>query len=199
MTWTSSGKITTSGDFSADKKGVYTITATSKARPKVTATTTVTVGACKCPWSARIWGPLPYASGGFTDITAMWEPTLQNLQITATDDRGLRFVVIATRVPWGATGAFDARGTAAPPGSAGVVDSFDAPALLKDGSLSRSELFIESWDGNKLKGRYRGSSVFFASQFSDAPLTAELDLQFDMVVSTTGVLDVLTNSCIEED
>lgn len=199
VTWTSTGEITASGDFSADKKGVYTITATSKARPKVVATASVTVGACKCPWSARVMGPLPYVSGGFTDITAIWEPTLQNLQITATDKRGLRFVVIAPGVPWGAVGVFGAKGNAALPGAAGVVDSFDAPALLKDGGLTRSELSIESWDGNKLKGRYQGSSVFFASQALDAPLAAELELQFDMVVSTTGVLDVLTNSCIEED
>jgi hypothetical protein len=200
VTWKSSGgKISASGEFSSDKPGSYLITATLVENPKVQATASVTVGQCKCPWSARIMGPLPYSAGGFTDISALWEPSMQNLQITATDKRGLRFVVIAPGVPWGVAGVYGARGTAAPPGSAGLVDSFDAPALRKDGSLSRSELAIDLWDGHKIKGRYQGESVFFATQFGDAPLSAAIELQFDMIVSTTDVLDVLTHSCIEED
>jgi hypothetical protein len=107
--------------------------------------------------------------------------------------------VVMSQMPWGAIGTFGAQGSATPPGSDGYVGSFGAPVILKNGDVTESKLTIHAWDGHKLRGVYQGSSVFVATQFGDAPLSAEISLEFDMVVtSATDIFGTITNNCAPE-
>jgi hypothetical protein len=202
--WSVSGdaKISASGSFSADKKGSYRVTAKLKDTPSITDTITIKVGACKCLWNASVGGPRPSSGFGYEGHAFLNE--LGMLSLSVANEQSYRFVLNAEVPFWGATGTFSAQGNAAPPGTGGVVDSYQAPVLLDNGELTPSSLTITSWQGSRIQGSYRGTGAFFASQFLPVPIATPISFDFDVFASYLestnpigGVADTLLNNCEE--